>query len=369
MHSLNQEDMERKWSQISDLYIKPELVERSKVSPIDLSDVRKVLIKLPKNCDPIVEINEEAQFLYAVEDPIARTAGETLESHEIMAIKEILPPKVDDHSVAFIYAWRARNHVYFAIDFSPNGPDFDEENHGLGAGLHYRLECELLELVLAPAIHSIDKLQDIGVSVFPALVPYPINTIVKQLLNCEKSQAISVIEDYCNPDFIRKLMVNWYSIKPFGDRKGLFDETLQAHSCGYYHVTISTLIGQIEGIITDWLIANKEANTPWKAESKFKEFQRLIESVVPIETVEEIILQSVSRFLVSPDTILRSFSKWNNPALNVDSPSRHPMTHGKYVPEYYTKANSIKMFLVIDSISWCIQCYENYKKDIHTESQ
>ena len=366
MDILGQEGRERAWSQVFDLYIKPELDKRSDLA---WTDVHTVLIRLPKDREPIVEFNDEVQIIYAVEDPFPRDKGDVLKWYELREIEEICPPKVDNGSVAFIFVWQKQDHIYFAFDFSPNWPDFDEANHKLGAGLNYRLECEILERVLAPMIPHMDKLQAIGVSVFPALIPYPLNAMVKHLLDCEKDKAYEVLEDRCIPDFIRSQMDYWYAVQVFEDRSKLFEEALEAHSCGRYHLSINALIGQIEGIITDWLHQRGEANTPRAIKSKFKEFQRLLESVIPMEAVESVILQSVSSFLVSPDTILRSFSDWTSPGLNLESVSRHATQHGKYVPEYYTKANSIKMLLVIDSIYWCIQCYENYKNDIHMESQ
>ena len=366
MDSLDEEGRERAWSQFYKLFIEPELEKRSTIA---WSDIHKVLIKIPKDKEPIVEFNNEVQFLYELDDPVARNAGDTLGYHEIREIKEIFPPKVDNRSVAFIYAWRTRDRIYFAFDFSPNWPDFDEDTHKLGAALRYRLECEALELVIAPVLQSEAKLLEIGMSIFPALIPYPLNAVVKHQIEGETNKALRIMEEHCDLDFIKEQIANWYSVYMFEERRELIDEALQAHSSGLYHVTINALIGQIEGIITDWLHRNSEANTPWRAESKFKEFQRLMESVIPVETVEAVILQSVSRFLISPDTILQTFSEWNNPALNADSVSRHVIQHGKYVPKYYAKANSIKMFLVIDSISWCIQCYESYKNVIHTESQ
>lgn len=366
MDTLGEEGRERIWSQIYDLFIEPELTKRS---DIDWSDIYKVLIKLPQDRAPIVEFNNEVTFLYAVEDPVVRTVGETLGFDEIRAIKEIHPPKVDDRSVAFVYAWCKGDHIYFAFDCSPNWPDFDEENHKLGAGLQYRLECEALEHILAPVIHSEDRLLEIGVSIFPALIPFPLNAVAKNQLEGETDKALRVMEEHCDVEFIKEQVADWHSVHVLEERKELIDEALQAHSSGLYHMSINALVGQIEGIVTDWLYRSDEANTPWKAESKFKEFQRLVESVIPVETLEVVILQSVSRFLVSPDTILRTFSDWKNPELNVDSVSRHVIQHGKYVPEYYTKGNSIKMFLVIDSIKWCIQCYEFYKREIHAKAR
>ena len=364
MDMLGEVGRERAWSQIYSLFIEPALEKRSDIA---WENVHKVLIRLPTDKEPIVQFNNEFQFVYAVEDPVARNMGDVLQYHDFRDIKEVLPPKVNDIYVAFVYAWRATDRVFFAFDCRPNYPDFDEEKYELGAGLQYRLKCEALELILVPVVNSKERLLEIGLSIFPALVPFPLNAIVKHLLDGEKSEAYDVLEDHCVPNFIKEHMASWYSLQLFEDRRELFEEALRTHSMGLYHVTIIALISQIEGIITDWLYRNSEAKTPWRAASKFKEFQRLLESVIPVETVEAVILQSVSRFLVSPETILQKFYDWNSSVLNIDSVSRNVSLHGKYVPEYYTKANSIKMFLVIDSISWCIQCYESYRDHIHTE--
>ena len=364
MDMLGKEGMVRAWSQIYAQFIKPEIEERCGIA---WSDIHKVLIKLPKDRDPIVEFNNEISFIYTMEDPVERNAGAKIEFYEIREIKEIIPPKVDDRCVAFIYAWRKRDQIYFVFDFRPNGPDFDEESHAIEGVIRFRLECELLEHVLIPPIiRSENKLLELGVSIFPALIPYPLNVLVKHQLEGDTNTALRIMEEHCDVDFIKQQMEIWYTLNIFEERQTLFDEALQAHSLGLHHAAINALIGQPEGIITDWLYRHGEASIPWRINSKFDEFQRLMESVVPLEAVEQLILQSLGRFLVSPDTMLQTFSEWNNPALNADSVSRHVIQHGKYVPEYYTKANSIKMFLVLDSICWCIQCYENYKNEIHS---
>ena len=112
MDMLGQQGRERAWSQIYELFVEPELDKRSDIA---WENVYKVLIKLPKDKEPIVEFNHEVRFLYAMEDPVARYAGGTLQYYEIREIKEVLPPKVGDRNVAFIYAWRKKGQIYFGV--------------------------------------------------------------------------------------------------------------------------------------------------------------------------------------------------------------------------------------------------------------
>lgn len=374
LRNLTPNELERSWKQIYERFIEPELAKRSATSPIDLSEVYRVLIKLPKEKEPIVEFNENVQFSYIIEgtENVPRSRGESLNYYEIKQIKKILPPKVDDRSVAFIYAWRTRDHIYFAFDFSPNYPDFDENAHELGTGISNRLHYEMIGHILFRYVKSAeDKLLEIGMSAFPALIPFPLNTIVNHLNEGRTNKALQAIEDHCDSDFIEGLTKNWYSVDTFRSRQDLFDDALQAHSCGLYSIVINALIGQIEGIITDWLYSLEDdgKKKPRGSKANFEKFKRIMGKVIPLESVEEFVLQSICKFLVSPKTILKSFSGWDIPDINANILHRHPIQHGKHIPKYYVKANSIKIFLMIDSIHWCIQRYESYKKHPHIHKE
>ncbi len=371
MDMLGQEGKERAWHQLYEQFVRPELDKRSDVA---WSDINKVLIKLPQDSDPIVEFNNEIRFIYKVEDPVERSAGEMLGFHEIREIKEVLPPTVDGRPVAFVYAWRAGATIRFTFDFRPNSPDFEEENHKLAPALQYRLECELLELILMPVVDSIDRLLDIGLSAFPALIPYPLNKISKYIHDNEHIEALKLIKMHCDNTFLEQLVLKWYSYEMPRERRALYDQALKTHACGLYVVTINALMGEFEGIITEWLtktLADGEVTDLGSYNKKFEKFKSIVEAATPLETIEHKVLQSITKFLISPDTLLQKFNivEWNNPSINVNNPSRHIIQHGKHVPEYYTRINSIKMFLVIHSIYWCIYYYETYKRDIRQEQQ
>ena len=365
---LDKEGKERAWSQFYGLFIEPELEKRSTIA---WSDIYKVLIKLPKDTEPVVEFNNEVSFIYAVEDPVARNAGAALEYHEIRAIGEILPPKVDDRYVAFIYAWRTGDHIKFTFDFRPNSPDFDENEYKLGDALSMRLYYEFIEVIMPSVFEAHERLAWIGLPLCPELIPFPLNKIVKYICDNDQDAASKLIEEHCDNAFLEELVQNWYKFEMPRERKTLYDQALKTHSYNLYVVTINALMGEFEGIITDWLFRNlgEEAKQIKEYSGKFQKFKDIMETVIPSEKVEHLIFRSICEFLVSPETILQKFyiRNWNDPVITKNNPSRHIIQHGKYIPEYYTRTNSVKMFLVIHSIYWCIYCYETYKRDIRQE--
>ncbi len=371
MDILGQEGRERAWSQFYKLFVEPELEKRSDLT---WSEVYKVLVRLPQDKEPIVEFNDEAQFIYAVEDPVARNKGDVLQYYEIREIKEILAPKVDNRYVAFIYAWRSGDYINFTFDFMPNHTDFDENEHKLGEALSIRLYYEAMEIIMSPVFETSEQLAQMGLPLCPKLIPFPLNKIVKHVRDNEQDAALKLIEEHCDNTFLEEMVQGWYSREMPKGRKILYDQALKTHASDQYVVTINALIGEFEGIITEWLTRYSVADEVTDLGSyrkKFKKFKAMMETVIPLETIEHLMLQSITNFLISPDTLLQKFNiaEWNNPSINVNNPSRHIIQHGKLVPEYYTRINSIKMFLVIHSIYWCIYCYETYKRDIRQEQQ
>ncbi len=371
MDMLGQEGRERTWSQFYKLFVEPELEKRSDVA---WSDIHKVLIKLPQDKEPIVEFNDEVQFKYAVEDPVARNKGDVLKYYDIREIKEILPPKVDDRYVAFVYAWRSGDYINFAFDCTPNHSDFDKNEHKLAEALSLRLYYEAMEVIMSPVFETHKQLALIGLPLCPELIPFPLNKIVKHIRANELDAALKLIEVHCDDTFLEELVQKWYSREMPRERRALYDQALKTHVCDLYVVTMNALMGEFEGIITEWLtkdLAGVEVTDLGSYRKKFEKFKSIVETAIPLETIEHKVLQSITKFLISPDTLLQKFNiaEWNNPSINVNNPSRHIIQHGKHVPEYYTKINSIKMFLVIHSIYWCIYCYETYKRDIRQEQQ
>ena len=363
MDMFGEEGRERAWSRIYELYIEPEVEKRPDV---EWSAIYKVLIKLPKGKEPEVEFNDEVQFIYAVEDPVGRNAGEALEYYDFREIKEIIPPKVDNRSVAFIYAWRTRDHIYFACDFSPNLPDFDESSHKLSQGLEFHLKCKLIERMIPNMVQAQPLLLKHGLALFSRLLNYPLNQMVKSFVDGNPEVALNLLEEYANPDFIRSVVAQWNRVESFVAREPLFAEAVEAHANGQYHLSINALIGHIEGTITDWLYKEVKAphDVPVGYKSRIETFKQTIEVTVTPEFAVNKVIESICEFLISPETLLQGYFDWNSPLPNINSPHRNFLAHGKYIRELYTKVNSIKMFLVLDSICFCIECYEDHKNEI-----
>lgn len=363
MDLLGEEGRARAWSQFYSFFIEPALEKRSDLA---WCDVYTLLIKLPQDQEPIVEFNEDVGFLYQVEDPNERKAGEGLAFHEIGEIKRIVPPKVDGVYVAYAYAWRTDTDIHFTFDFGPNHSDFDASSHKLSQGLEFHLKCKFTEKMLPDLLKAQTVLLKHGLALFPRLLNYPINKMVKLFQEGNSDLALKVLRDYASPDIIRTVVAQWNRVDSFVAREPLFDESLVAHENGHYHLSINALIGHVEGIITDWLYkeVNDPSDVPNGYKARIENFKQTIEVTVTPEFAVNKVIESICEFLISPETLLQGYFDWDSPQPNTDSTHRHMLAHGKYIREYFTEVNSIKLFLVLDSICFCIECYEDHKHKI-----
>lgn len=154
---------------------------------------------------------------------------------------------------------------------------------------------------------------------------------------------------FCTTDFIRKLSSNWLGNSHFLLRKRPFEEAVFAHQEGKYVLSIHALLPQLEGIITDWLYARSQKdNIPWRQESKTKKFRDLIsEKQMSYYSFQRIIDLTLDFIISGP--VLSTFKQWT---MSVDNtfPNRNIVEHGKYEDSVYTEENSIKLFLLLDTI-------------------
>ena len=181
----------------------------------------------------------------------------------------------------------------------------------------------------------------------PALIPYPLSKIIKQLSENDKIGAIKTLEEVCNLEFIEELSLDWFDNQVFTQRKKIIQEALAGHKQELYTLTISALLPQIEGIVTDWIIIkNPGEEIPWRQESKTKKFQDLaIEGMTSV--TYNIIVNSTINFILN-GPVLETFKTWIEKT-NDAFPNRHVVEHGKYT-DSFTKANSIKLFLLLDAL-------------------
>ncbi len=360
---LGEEGARNLFSQIMKLWVEPELAQRRETGGLPEGfRISRCLIRLPKDRSPIVEFNREIGWTASVRiaPGTAFEKGQRVFLHEIREITAVNPPAVNGQRVAFVYFfWTGRNSEYEIIfDFTPNVPsEFaaprDKETWQLSEAIATSLQAILVERTIR--IHDYVKtlLQKIGLWAAPALLPYPLSKIVLQLKEGNLEGARETLVDYCTPEYVEGLSSKWWSVEQFEKRRKLIEEALRAHKEEQYHLSIHTLLPQVEGIITDWIYAKlPEAEIPWRQKSKTKRFKDLVLSKPPTTVTYSKIVESTVDFIVG-GPVLKTFRRWVD-EIDQAFPNRHVIQHGRYDDSLFNEENSVKLLLILDSIYYII---------------
>ncbi len=360
---LNEKGIQNLYNQIWKLWIEPEIQRRTQYGslPEDFK-ISRCLIRLPKDKPPIVEFNDEISWIALVKKtPTSIKKGDPIYIHEIQEIKDVSPPEVNGERVAFIRLLWARDGCHIAFDFTPNIPNNmiskqERDDWRLGKTIAHSLEAILTEKVIHIYINAQNLLQTIGLWPAPALLPYPLSKIINLLEEDDLDGAKSILLEHCNSEYIEKLSSKWWDIEQFNTRKKLILEALDCHKEGKYTSSIHVLLPHIEGIITDWIYTKiSKDEVIWRQVSKTRKFHDLILEKPPSTFTYEQIVNSAVDFIVS-GPVLKTFKRWHD-QIDQAFPNRNVVEHGKYDKSLYTEENSIKLFLLIDTVYYIISSH------------
>jgi len=348
---------------MSKLYIEPEIARRKQAFMLPENfKISRCLIKFQKEqgLNPIVEFNDEVKWIAHIQfvPGITLTSGQDVYAHQIKKIAAVSLPEINGERVAFIYLFFDGIGYRIVYDFTPHVPDekLSKEDKGkvdlsLSIEIADSLQADLTEKIIKIIYsHSKEKLQDIGLWVAPALLPYPLSKIINQLAENDIQGARGTLVETCTHQFLERISSKWWNVKQFNSRKKLIMEVLDSHKNGKYISSIHTLLPQIEGIITDRVYEKLPSgqDRPYREESKIKKFQYLEISTDTLSTYTyKQITHSAIEFMLGKSA-LGDFN-WDN---KVDGtfPNRHVVAHGNYEEELYSEENSIKVFLLLDTI-------------------
>lgn len=354
---INDEGAKNLFEQILKLWIEPEIENRKKENKLPSEfKLDQCLIRFPKSSPPIVQFNQEGGLIAKVKvrDPQRIKKGDTVFFHEIERIETVEPPTFNGEKVAFIYLkWTGKSYQII-FDFSPNIPEvFIPDNLKEIISSADFIAKSLQGILIEKVIIIHDKyqklLEKIGLWAAPALLPYPLSLILEYLQKNDLEAAIKLLIEHCNPEFIEKLTLKWWEVKEFENRKSLIQDALFAHNERRYQLSIHALLPQVEGIITDWISTQlPEDQIPWRQESKTKKFRDLILDNSNYSYAFDRILESVVDFILG-GPVLGTFKKWVD---DIDKafPNRHVVEHGKYDEDLFVEENSIKLFLLLDTV-------------------
>lgn len=355
---LSEKGVENLFKQISKLYIEPEIELRKQASILPSNfKISQCLIKLPKGEKPIIEFNNEIQWIVHVEfaPNMTISKGQDIYLHEIKKIWAVSLPEIDSERVAFIYLFFNGIGYQIAFDFTPNVPDevLSKEEKlkstlSLSEQIGKSLQAAIEEKTIS--IHDKERLQEIGLWIAPGLLSYPLSKIIKQLGENDIQGARNTLVEYCTPQYLKRISSKWWAVDEFNSRKKLLMDALNAHKSGQYGLSIHALLPQIEGIITERVYEEipEGKPKPFREESKIKKFQSLEISKGPLSIfAHKRITDSAIEFMLG-GSLLGDFS-WGEET-NKTFPNRHVVVHGNYEEELFSEENSIKLFLLLDTI-------------------
>jgi len=360
---LSKEGVQNFFKQIMKLWVEPEIKRRRQTTglPHDFK-IFHCLIRFPKDRRPIVEFNNEIGWIASIKKAPGTSfeKGQPVHLHEIQKIVAVNPPEVDGHRVAFIYFfWTGRDQEYKIIfDFTPKIPEKRVSEKDKKAWMFSKAIAESLQAVLTRKTISIHPdmqmiLQKIGLWVVPALLPYPMSKIMKQLAEDKIEEASTTLLEHCTSEYIETLSSKWWTIEQYEKRKKLILHALDAHKNKQYDLSIHALLPQIEGIITDWIYTKlPETEIPWRQKSKTRKFKDLVLSRPPTAFTYRRIVESTINFILG-GPVLNTFKQWLE-QIDKAFPGRHVVQHGKYDESLFTEENSIKLFLLLDTVHFII---------------
>lgn len=364
------------YDQIYNTWIKPEL-EKRKVEGLIEKDFRftKCLITFHKKSEPIVKFNREATFkvLMNVSLKESKNKGDPINIEEANDIADVELPKEDGERIPFIYLQFNGSYSEGALydiifDFTPNhsltNAEQKQSSEITRTSLVKLFRKELREKIIRYIVQYKDLLIQNGFWVIPTLLPSPLNKIIVAIRNNNVSEAKELFLNHCSNEFLDGLIKNWWELKEFSDRREVIEEAFFCHNTGKFITAISTLLPHLEGIITEFG-HSLSTSIPFRQESKTKKVRDLL-SEISLATYEfQSVLYFTFSFLID-GPMLETFNDWFQ-KVNVDFPNRHAVGHGKYIKELYTQENSIKIFLLLDTIYWIIKEYTNINVIEHQE--
>jgi len=360
---LDEKGSQRLWDDLHRLWILPEVERRSREGTLPAKlGIRNCLIRLPQDNPPIVQFNDEIHFLTTIKKPvgIAIEKGDPVFLWQVERVTGVDRPAVDGKPVAFFYIYWNGRAWEVIFDGSPDFPGAtvagdDEQDWPIGQALANALNLQFRERALALHDSIREQILAIGLWPAPALLPYPLTAIAERCHNNAMTEARQLLVDYCATGFLTSLVESWSMVPEFASRTRLFEQALEAHRDSKFILSIHAIVPQIEGVVTDWLYSKKAIGNAYRELSKVKRFQDVVIDGAELPYVERRMVEDVLSFIVS-GPVFETFRDWVLPGSAF--PNRHVVGHGKFDESVYSKENSIKAFLLLDSLHYVMESHD-----------
>lgn len=151
---------------------------------------------------------------------------------------------------------------------------------------------------------------------------------------------------------LRQRIEAWFKLPYLADRKQIILDSLEAHKAGKWTLTVPTLLPLVDGVIRRFRKEHLRRSKNPKRGIRADEFVDYYRRHQP-----KLFGKPFASFVL--DHIFASFD-FNN-GTSPSSINRHAILHGE-IFDYATEANSLKVFLLLDTISQFVQAVEHRRK-------
>jgi len=320
--------------------------------------ISRCLILFPHEGNVIVKFNKEVSWVAEVDPDFDGQRdikiGMDVFVHEMKQIIRVEPPEVDGKMAGFIFINVGESKKEIAFFFPQPEHDDDkwkkEWETSIEPHIRNLLHKGLIKKIIDAQKAKQNQLFQVSLWLAPSLMPYPLSKILALLEDGETLAATELLKRHCNTSFIKTLVEKWKNNPVFTERTELLSEALWAHENGKYFLSIHTLVPQVEGICSDWIISKlpPQHTPPFREVSKAEKFRDLLLSgherdIIYSETVKSTVDMILGKLFVT-------FKKWIDPVDIHSFPVRHAVTHGRFDNSLYSEEHSIRLFLMIDSM-------------------
>jgi hypothetical protein len=351
------ENSARLFENLHRLWVAPELERRRNEHRLPTTfQITHCLILLPPESCPVVLFNDEIHWEADVRKPVGRAfeAGDPVFIWDIERIETVHPPTVEGRRVPFFYICATTLHWRIFFDGAPDTHPSDGSSKRPRWWLGEAIATALNERFSDRVTHILSTqhsacLQAFGLWVAPALVPYPLAAIASHVAEGRDECAVTLLREHCTADFLADLVRRWNEVDAFAVRHRLFHEALEAHSKAQYTLSIHALLPHIEGIARDVVeTPNLRANAKRGVSGRVLGMLEALGGRDDVPYAVETVRHSLACF-VEYGPVMETFNDWQKP-LSAAFPNRHAIGHGRYVESLYTESNSIKVFLLLDTL-------------------
>ena len=196
---------------------------------------------------------------------------------------------------------------------------------------------------------------------FPSM-PIIINNYLLGLANQETEIAMEQIEqifihyyDENGCENLNKMVSSWLSSPIFSKRRQIIEDALSAHISGKFTLSVPVLLSQVEGILSDSMgeragkLGELLKNAILKNFSEAKAFHKLENDILLSLSSDPFLINKTGEGFGEYFTS-EKHSEWlKQKGVNGIPINRNAILHGIQI-DYGTKANSLRLFFLLDSI-------------------